>query len=414
MFKIFYDLLWWIILIIGFPFGIALALVRGESIPLRLGFYRVKHRGGIWIRASSMGETAAAISLAKSIAELGYPIILTATTLSGYRRLEENAPADCDVFHQPIDHPLCMRIAMNRAQPAALAIIESDMWLGMLTAAKNAGAKVFIASGRISHASVRKSRYMPFYFRALWRNIDKIYARTDDDAQLFAAAGADKNKIQIIGDLKLAPQSAHPTDIPKPHKYPIIIAGSIRPEEEELVIGAFIALREKFPEALLVFAPRHSERFEPAAQMLAQKGMKFSRRTADGFFRDGAPVLLLDTMGELREFYEIGDIAIVGGTFSNHGGHNPMEAIYHGVPVVHGPSVANNSVLFNMIDAEGAAMSVPPERLAQKIIALLSDSERLKDMVRQCTEITQNAKNIGKVYADKLVQELAKNSLRAL
>ena len=353
-----------------------------------------------------MGESSAAIVLANAIAKHSYHIILSATTLSGYERLAKNAPENSDVLLQPIDHPLCIGRAIKAAAPKALVILENDLWLGMLFAAKKQGAKIFIASGKFSKHTRTMSKIFPFYYRAIWKTIDRILAKSPEDAKRFVAAGTDAKKTESFVDLKLTPHFSMKNVPQKPNSFPIIIAGSIRSSEEELVIEAISNIFHEFEDTLVVFAPRHKERFDAVAVALKKAKIGFVLKSKGEYFSKDTPVLILDTLGELQSYYAIGDVSIIGGTFGQYGGHNPIESVYRGCPVIHGPNIDNNRKLFQTIDNAGAGVSVLPEKLSHELKAIIGNNEKLENMRKACDKLAMNTKNLGSVCAKRIIEAM--------
>lgn len=410
MIKFFYNIIWWIVVIFaGIPL-IFWALVRGENIWHRLGLWRCNVKHGIWIHASSLGETAAAINLARAIVDMGYPVVMTATTLAGYQKLSMYARElkNCDTFLQPIDHPLCVKWAVNAVKPKALVILELDMWLNMIYECKKNGALIFIASASISNGAKSRIKKYSSYFKAMWRKIDLIYTKKASDVDSFISFDVSSQKVKALADLKLTPPINRRNNIVKPVRFPVIIAGSIRSAEEMLIINSYLTVLDKYADGLLIIAPRHRERFSQVANIVAKNNIKFVKRSEGQLFRDDANILLLDTLGELPEFYGIGDIAIIGGTFAEYGGHNPMEAIFNGTPVIHGPSIHNNEILFNLIDNVGAGICVERDKLGDTLLSILSDSNRLTIMRDKCKIIIKDAKDISRLYAKNIIDEIKK------
>ena len=405
-----YTILWALIILLSGIFLLLIGIFRGEKIGQRLGIWANVPKNAIWIHASSMGESAEAATLARSLKKkFNAPIILSSTTITGYIKLHAELSDGYFIYQQPIDFPPLMYILTKIIRPQMLVIIESDMWLGMIWAARRAGAKVIVASGRLSDRTVRRAQKWRSFFKAIFSRIDHIFARTEEDARRFVEAGAPEHKVSVGGDLKLAasiPTTA--SDILKPGRSPIIVFGSVREKEEKLVIGSISHLLEKLPNALFIVAPRHPERFEPFCRALAEAGIKFARRSQAKQIPAQVSVYVLDTVGELKNFYSIADIAVIGGTFADYGGHNPFEATVWGVPVVHGKYVANNRTLFEMLDTEGAALLAESsaEALAQKLLELASSPQYLAQLAQRAQKISRKFQNLPEQYAKMLAKLL--------
>ncbi|HDG68690.1 MAG TPA: glycosyltransferase [candidate division Zixibacteria bacterium] len=384
-----YTLIWvLIILIFGVPL-IIIGILRGEKISQRLGIWQNAPANAVWIHASSVGETSHALTLARSIRNISdMPVIISSTTITGYKQLLKNASEGIYIYQQPIDFPPILSFLCGKIRPQKLIIIESDMWLGMIWAVKRVGAPIIIVSGRLSGRTVRFARIFRPYFSFMFSQIDKIYARSEEDRKNFIAAGAPPEKVSVAGDLKTAP-AKQDFALERPHRFPVVVFGSVREREEDLFIRAAAEIVREYPKVLVIFAPRHPERFDPVARKLAQSGIRFARRSESERFPENCPVYLLDTIGELRKFYSVADIAVIGGTFEDYGGHNPFEATVCGVPVVHGRYTSNNRHLFETLDSAGAAFEVSPEQLVPKVLEMASDADylnRLKQRAKQTAE----------------------------
>ncbi len=400
MVKFVYDLLWWVGLFVVWPVLLLWGIVRGERLLDRLGLWRGVPKGCVWIHGSSLGECAEALALAKALRRRGAPILLTATTLAGYRRLVEDAPRGCVVRQQPLDHPLCVAAAASAAKPRLLVVLESDLWLGMISAARAEGARVIVASAKLSEKTLRRAKGLEGFFAELWRHVDFVYARSRLDAARFVEAGLDPQKVAVLGDLKLSVDVGEP--LPKPERFPIVVAGSVRAKEEVVVVDAFVGLRRVFPKALLVLAPRHQDRFDAAARLLERRGIPFSRRSRSNGPKPQDAAFLIDTLGELGKFYSWGDIAIVGGTFADYGGHNPIEPVLFGVPVVHGPSTHSNAELFALVDEACAGVCVDADELAEALSGILSDEARLSRLKDAAEKLANRLSSLGDRYAQEI------------
>ncbi len=403
-----YSIIWIFIILCFWLPGLIIGLIRGESIRQRLGIWRKSESSNaIWIHASSMGETAAAIALAKEFCNAGFNPVMTSTTLTGYKRLLNDCPEGCSIHLQPIDFPPILKKLFLRIRPKALLILESDMWLGMISAAKNSGCKIFVVSGRCSANSVKWAKIFPYYYGAFWNSIDKIFPRTKEDADNFILAGAQAEKIEIFGDLKFSDIKCNSLiRVQKPSKYPIIVWGSVRGTEQNLVIDTIKKILQKFPDSLNVIAPRHPEKFDEVAGLLANESLLFARRTEFVEIPEDTGVFLLDTMGELVAFYAIADIAVICGTFADYGGHNPFEAFVQGAPVLHGPDTKSNRKLFSFLDQNNVAIETDSQNLQDKILEILDNKKYLGELKEKVRQLNKNIENIAAKYCTRIIEEI--------
>jgi 3-deoxy-D-manno-octulosonic-acid transferase len=210
--------------------------------------------------------------------------------------------------------------------------------------------------------------------------------QTADDAERIVRLGAEPDRVSVIGNLKRAPARPGPLAAePAPHEAngsqgPLLIAGSSHRGEEEILANVFLMLKRCFPTLRMVLAPRHPERFSEVERLLSAHGIVFDKRSALGrnavFTRD---VMVLDTLGELERFYAIGDLAFVGGSLVDVGGHNLLEPARYGKPVLFGPFMANFRSLADEMKRSGGAIEVRnAEELAGSIAELLRDPAKRK------------------------------------
>ncbi|MCD6594671.1 hypothetical protein J7L68_03240 [bacterium] len=403
-----YSLLWLVLIVILWFPALIYGLLRGEKLGDRIGVWHNAPQNAIWIHASSMGETAQASALAQELAKMKFPIILTATTLAGYERLRKYELPNCSVYLQPIDFPPILYRLFKHITPRILIVLESDLWFGMLDSARRNSVKVVVASARLSDRSVKWSKILPFYFEPLMRRIDKIFARNSADAKNFALAGAVDKKIEILGDLKLASNNSDlgETGLKRPEGSFIIIWGSVRPSEEKLSVDVIEKIIEQFPNSLNIIAPRHPDRFDEVAKLLREKSLQYTRRSQSENISSNIRVYLLDTMGELSSFYCIADIAVIGGTFADYGGHNPFEATACGVPVIHGIHTQNNFALFKFLDDNNVAFCIENDKIFDKILEFCSDRIYNEQIKKRALDVSKKIGEILPKYISKIVDEI--------
>jgi 3-deoxy-D-manno-octulosonic-acid transferase len=287
------------------------------------------------------------------------------------------------VRYAPYDLPGCIRRCLARLRPRLLILIETELWPNMLHEAGRAGLPVLIASARISERSSRIYRRLPSLMRgALERNV-WVGAQTAADLARFAAMGVMPQRLTVVGNIKfdrILPADIHERGAQWRAYYaagrPVWVAGSTHPDEEAIVLEAHRQLRAGHPRALLILAPRHPARFTATAAAIAAKGFQYSRRSGAG--SQGPPdVLLLDSIGELLEFYAAADVAFVGGSLVPVGGHNLLEPAALGVPVVSGPEQFNSPDVARALAEQGALITVhDANELAAALASLIGDPDR--------------------------------------
>lgn len=344
----------------------------------RLGGGPALPRGCIWIHAASVGEVLAASRLIDRLQKAGHRVATSTVTLTGREVMRGRSPeVPCRLA--PLDHPWCVSAALDRVQPAALVLVETEIWPSWIAAARRRGIPVVVVSGRVS------DRSYPRYRRAgwlLWRTLGRLSAvgaRTAVDRDRFVALGADPARVSVIGDLKLD-VDAEPRPLPPELRaalagLPVIVAGSTHPGEEQAALEALARAEAAGMSPALVVAPRHPERAEEVVRRVQGAGRAARRRTAlPGSSLRPGDVLVLDTVGELPSLYECADAAFVGGTLVPVGGHNLLEPVFAGRPVLYGPHTANVRHVAELLERAGAGRRVHDAReLSLAVVDLLRD-----------------------------------------
>jgi 3-deoxy-D-manno-octulosonic-acid transferase len=318
----------------------------------------------IWIHAASVGEVRAAAPLVGELLRLRprARVVVSTFTANG-RRFAARTLADGEprvsCLLLPIDWGWIPGRVIHRVRPALFILLETELWPVLLTSLRRARVPVMIANGRISPRSFGRYRSLRRGMRPLLEAVTLALVRTADDAARYEAIGLPPTRIRIVGNLKHARrvgnggedadrQAAIRRRLGAEAGRPVLVAGSVRGNETGLVLEAFRRLRAAKPELLLVLAPRHPDRFEQA-WLAPWAGAWVRWSEAPRSIERRIAVVLLDTLGELADFYAAAGVACVGGTWADHGGHNILEPAYQGVPVVFGPD-------YRHFDEEGRAL----------------------------------------------------------
>ncbi|HEY5020219.1 MAG TPA: lipid IV(A) 3-deoxy-D-manno-octulosonic acid transferase [Steroidobacteraceae bacterium] len=358
----------------------------------RFGLGSMRAGGGIWVHAVSVGEVQAAVILITALRERhhGLEITLTCATPTGRARARALLPG-LEVRYAPYDLPGCVRAALARLRPRLLIVIETELWPNLLDQVRRAGVPVLIASARISASSARIFQRLPGLMRAALAADVWVGAQTAADVERFAAIGVAPQRLMVVGNIKF--DRTLPADIYERGALlracyaagrPVWVAGSTHPAEEPIVLQAHRLLRESQPRALLILAPRHPPRFPAAAAAVAAHGFHCVRRSefgsdtrAEAVLDSSHEVLLLDSLGELLDFYAAADVAFVGGSLVPIGGHNLLEPAALGLPVLAGPQQFNSPDVASALAQRGALITVhDAQELAAALADLLSDADR--------------------------------------
>ncbi len=354
--------------------------------------------GSIWIHAVSVGETLAVARLIRALQQKlpERKIFLSHVTPTGREAGEKRLPLVAGRFYLPFDWLACVSRATACLKPALLLIAETELWPNLLLGAHRSGARVVLVNARLSDRSFRGYRLFRFFMRRVLENVDWVFAQTQRDRERFCAIGADPERVLVTGNLKFDAPLPETRGFPEAlkqaliqaQKRPVAAAASTMAGEEEEVLKAWSAIRHAHPRSLLILAPRHPERFDQVARLLAVREIPFLRRSA--LPNDAAEiasqlapacVLLLDSIGELGAVFSGVDVAFMGGSLVPAGGHNLLEPAQWGKPVIFGPHMESfRDVAGAFLEAGAAIRCANAEQLSSSLLRLFADERQRKAM----------------------------------
>ena len=368
-----------------------------RSLPQRLGYlplsFNVDDNDSIWIHAVSVGEVLTARALLPSLRER-YPrlhIFLSTTTMTGQQIARNNLQYVDDVFYFPFDLGFIVRRIMKIVRPKLFIVMETEIWPNLLRACHEAGVKTMLVNGRISSRSYPRYRLARGFFRRVLTNVDRFCMQSEESARRIVDIGADPARVSVTGSLKFdsleipgAPGTADRGQNRvlryfriSPER-PVVIAASTLKGEEEPVFEAFQRIRATRGNALLIIAPRKPERFEDVERMARRAGWNVARRSE--LRVDAEPrhaVIILATIGELAQLFQVATVVFVGGSLVDAGGHNILEPAVFGKPIVFGPHMQNFAEIAQTFLDHGAGVPVRNAReLETALLALLGDPVR--------------------------------------
>ncbi|MBS1210972.1 MAG: waaA [Proteobacteria bacterium] len=319
----------------------------------------------IWLHAVSVGETRAAQPLVKALLTQ-YPqhdILLTHMTPTGRATGAELFATEPRVHscYLPYDFPWAQRRFLQRARPQLGIVMETEVWPNLMHAAEVAGVPMLLVNARLSARSARGYQRLGQLARATFGRFTKVLAQTADDAERLRACGA--RTTEVCGNMKFDVE-LNPALLARGTEFkqtaggrPIILAASTREGEEAPLLAAFA--RHAPAQALLVLVPRHPQRFDEVATLVAQHGLSLQRRSSGEAIAPATRVWLGDSMGEMVAYYRMADVAIIGGSWQPLGGQNLIEACAAGTPVLVGPHTFNFTEAATQAIAAGAARRCP-------------------------------------------------------
>ena len=342
-------------------------------------------QGCVWVHAVSVGEVQAAVPIVKAL-RTRYPketILVTSTTPTGAARVPKAFGGGVAHRYFPFDFPGSMARFLDRARPRVAIIMETEIWPNLLAQCRLRGVPVILANVRLSERSAAGYRRFRRLFAPALGGVAAIAVQSGDDARRIASIGAPPGVIDVTGSTKFdVPMRASVREEAAALRRTlglsrgVWIAASTHDGEEALVLDAFERVLHRLPDSLLVLVPRHPERFRTVAALARRRGFEpimRSRRPADC---SRTHVFIGDTMGELPLFYAASDVAFVGGTLVEGGGHNMLEPAALGLPVLFGPHVFNFAEISRrLIEAGGAQTVGDAASLGEAVVDYLNDAD---------------------------------------
>lgn len=353
------------------------------------GLRRIKGRPVLWVHAVSVGETQAARPLLAVLRKRypGHALLVSNTTPTG-RAVSAGIPEIDLGICFPLDFLPAVRRALAAVRPSLIVIMETEIWPNFTREAERLGIPVLLANGRISDRSFGRYLKFSWVFRSTLRRFSSLCMQTDVDRDRIVAIGALPGRTLVTGNLKYDIPS-HP--VPESEKAQlraryripagvlVLCAGSTRPGEERQLIDSFRELLARHADLVLVLAPRHPERAGEIAALLEGASLPFRRRSSlDCSFRGlgSGEVLLVDGVGEMMDLYALSDLAFVGGSLVELGGHNLLEPASRGIPCIYGPHMNNFREVAALVARYRAGIQVAsPGELTSACLTLIADAE---------------------------------------
>jgi 3-deoxy-D-manno-octulosonic-acid transferase len=332
----------------------------------RIGLYDPPpQHADVWVHAVSVGEVQAAQPLIRHLLRRECSVLVTTTTPTGARRLDDLLGKAVQHCYTPFDLGLIMRRFLDAVSPRLVLVMETEIWPNMLAACERRGIEVILVNARLSPRSAGAYARARGFSAETMRRFALIAAQSADDAARFQYLGVDPARITVTGSIKFDVQlPASLTDRAEVMRLawginrPVWVAASTHEGEEEQLLVVHTRVRRDFPAAMLVLVPRHPERFERVAALVQRQGLKLARRSLNQPCDADTAVYLGDTMGELPVVLAAADVAFVGGSLVPTGGHNLLEPAAVGVPVLTGPHTFNFAEITRLLVQKEAAVQV--------------------------------------------------------
>lgn len=386
--------------------GYLLRMVRRggfrEKFGQRFGRYTLADRqrfangSWLWLHSISVGETLLALKLARQMRAVDSTtnIALSVTTSTGFAVAREAACDWLEVIYNPLDLLPIAQAALSAVRPKRLIFVEA-VWPNLLAEAKRRGIPVSFVP-RLSPRSERRFRRFRGLAGPIFRLVDVLAVQEQEDIARWESLGVDRAHIQVTGNTKFdyagggGQRVAEFRDLLRQlgvaDDAPILLGGSTFPGEELILAKLYRELRERFPHLFLIVVPRHVERTPEVLADLRPLDLRVALRSEAA--KSPADLLVVNTTGELRDWYHLATVVFIGKSLTAHGGQNPVEPVMAGKPVVYGPNMENFAAIVTRWGEEKAAVQVRDEaELHEQIADLLADAARRETLAQRARQI---------------------------
>lgn len=378
----------------------------------RFGLYsprvRERLRGDrrVWVHAVSVGEVLIAMKLIRAMRaeDPSVAFVLSTTTSTGFKLAARAKCPWLEPIYNPLDFYFTARRAVRTIRPKMLILVEAEVWPNIVCETRATGAKVVLVNARLSPRSEKRFRTVRCIAAPVFNQLDLLCLQEPDDLERWSALGVDKERLHVTGSIKFDDDSAErrsPRDfrpvlrtLGVPDGSPVLLGGSTFEGEELLLAGVFQELRREHPGLFLILVPRHFERAAGVAAQLGKTGLRVALRTKPSP-EESPDVLLVDTTGELRDWYACATVVFIGKSLCAKGGQNPAEPVMAGVPVIFGPNMQNFATLSRQfLRNRGAEEVRDAPDLQAAVNRLLKNPSLRTEMAanaRKCLDIHQGA-----------------------
>ncbi len=366
--------------------------------PERFGIFEAPgFHGSLWIHAVSVGEVNAAAPLIRALRTdyANAPLVITTVTPTGSARVQQLFGHSVFHVYLPYDLPFAVDRFLRQVRPRLALIVETEIWPNLYFACHRRGIPLMIVNARLSRRSLRGYRPLRALARSALRCVRLIAAQSRSDAARYRLLGADPQQIVVTGNMKF--------DMPIPphavadgacmraswgeHR-PVWIAASTHDGEELIVLEAHRRIMQDLPDALLLLAPRHPERFRLVKHVVRGRGFSVAARSANGAPDASHQVFVIDAMGQLMPYFAAAGVAFIGGSLVPIGGHNVLEPAALSTPVLVGPHTFNfEEITLSLIQHQGAARIGDSTQLAESVLQLFHDPLRRERMGHAALEV---------------------------
>lgn len=371
----------------------------------RFGFFNYptaktdKLKPVICLHTVSVGETIAAAPLVRALQQQypGFQLVVTTTTPTGSEQVIKFFGDSVFHIYLPYDLPDAIGRFLRKLKPRVFLVMETELWPNLLAACHSRDIPMFLLNGRMSERSARGYKKFSALSLPMMQRLSRVLAQTRVDAERFLSLGVKPENCKVSGNIKfdlcldqplLNKAKALQQQWQNGSSRPVWVAASTHLGEDAQVLAAFKQVLLKHPDCFLVLVPRHPERFKSVGELCVKEDFTVQKRSDQQTIKSTTQVLLGDSMGEVLAFYGACNVAFVGGSLVENGGHNMIEAAAWGKPIITGPSCFNFAEARNLLVAAEAMVEVANEiELAKQVIALLDDEGLRESMSQAAIEL---------------------------
>lgn len=423
--RLFYNLFFPIVLVLLLPGFLLRMLRRGKyrhKFGQRFAIYSARVRqklspgGWTWVHAVSVGEVLIALKLIREMKQQDpdLRVVLSTTTSTGYVLANRQRCDWLEPIYHPVDFYWIAQRAIRLIKPKLMILVEAEIWPNLTAEAKTQGAKLVLVNARLSQRSEKRYRLIRWLAAPIFNQLDLLCVQEPLDRGRWQSLGVKPEKILLTGSIKF--DEAAPTraardfrpvlrDFGVAEDAPILLAASTHPGEEEIVGRAFLKLREKFPQLFYVAIPRHAERGKDVRDQLEKLGLSTALRVGDPYPVAHPEALVVNTTGELRDWYACATAVFVGKSLTVKGGQNLAEPVAAGKPVVVGPNMQNFSTLVAQLVREQGIRQVPDESAIDSVLEdFLSNPEQTRELAARGAHCLEEHRGATKRTAEALAK----------
>lgn len=403
-----YSFLTCILGLIILPFIFLLRLIQKKDVTswkIKMGNFDLpknfdKSKKTIMIHGVSVGEVVSLEKLIRKVKEEfpNHNLVLTTGTKTGQETAIKKMGDVADfITYFPLDIKFFVEKFLDKINPDVILIAETEIWPIFIYTAKKRNIKTYIINGRMSDESFKMYKILKPFFKNVLPMYSGIFVQSEIDKARLNEAGANINQLDVMKNLKFDVNKFDVDIDLNTNNSKVLIAGSTHKGEDEIVLRVYKKLKELIPNLKLLLAPRHITRTPDVQNLIKTFNFSYNLYSKNKQFSDNSDILLLDVMGELAKLYAKIDVAFIGGSFNNTGGHNPLEAIIFDKPTISGPSIKNFRDIYAILKMNNAAFVVNNEEeffeIAKKLLLDEKYYQKIKNNANKAFKNQQGALN---------------------